>query len=185
MKHLTAILLISLFLISINTLYWVFSDIQQKCYNKIKPGIELNLYEKISIYSINLGMCTFGAFVSPEAAVQQFLCTVPTKDTVILHSKFLTKHEKIQKHLNTNSNNPILLSWADYQLNNFRVSLACNGLYLQKENDTWIIYPKHGFIYPNLSKVTNIGPFKIHEGLIRYLQDIGWLYKPNFKWVLN
>ena len=56
--------LLIIVLIASNVLYWVTSDIQQKCYLKIKQGNELNFYEKSSIYSINLCMCAFGWVVS-------------------------------------------------------------------------------------------------------------------------
>ena len=83
-------------LIAGNVVYWITSDIQQQCYKKIKSGQELNLYEKSSIYSINLCICAFGWPLSPEATVQQILCTIPTKDTVTLHSRHFSKHDKVK-----------------------------------------------------------------------------------------
>ena len=47
-------------LIAGNVLYWITIDIQQTGYDKIKNKIELNLYEKCSIYSLNLCICAFG-----------------------------------------------------------------------------------------------------------------------------
>ena len=41
------------------------------------------------------------------------------------------------------------------------------------------------YLHLILPSPTIIGPFKFHESLIRYMQDIGWLYAPQFKWVLD
>ena len=191
-----------LFLIAVNAanvVYWTTGNIQQECYEKIKSGQDLNLYEKSSIYSINLCICTFGWFLSPEATIQQILCTVPTNDTIVMHSDFFSKHEKIQylvkKYPNATINKPTLVSWSPaynefglwsaYSSENCRIGLACNGMKLYKENDTWVISNIQEFAFPKLPEATIIGPLKFHESLIRYLQDIGWLYKPNFKWELS
>lgn len=198
MKKIIIITLISIItLIACNVLYWVTSDIQQECYNKLQNKQELNLYEKCSIYSINLCICAFGWPLSPESTVQQILCTIPTNDTIVLHSNYLFKNEKIQylkkKYPNATKNNPARIAWkADYNefglwsaytSGNGRTALACNGMYLYKENDKWTISYIKEYAFPKLSVYTIIGPLKFHERLIRYLQDIGWLYAPNFKWV--
>ena len=186
-------------LIAANVVYWITSDIQQQCYKKIKSGQELNLYEKSSIYSLNLCICAFGWPLSPEATVQQILCTIPTKDTVILHSRHFSKHDKVKslvkRYPNATVNKPTLVAWAAdynefglwsaYTFQNARMALACNGMYLYKENGEWVISYIQEFAFPYLPEPTIIGPFKFHESLIRYLQDIGWLYKPHFKWVLD
>ena len=38
--------------------------------------------------------------------------------------------------------------------------------------------------YPLIKDYTVIGPFKFHEGLFRYLQDIGWMYVPKIIWII-
>lgn len=186
-------------LIAGNVLYWVTSDIQQKCYLKIKQGNELNFYEKSSIYSINLCMCAFGWVVSPEATRQQIWCTIPTKGTIIRKNRYFARHEKVRelmaKYPNATEKNPAYLAWKPqnnefgqytaYNLKNMRIAVACNGIYLYKENSDWVISYIKEYAFPKLSKPTIIGPFKFHEGLIRHLQDIGWLYKPKFKWILK
>jgi hypothetical protein len=85
----------------------------------VKKGGDLNLYEKCSMYSINICICTLGWFASPEATIQQILCTIPTKNTVVLHSKYFARHDKIKglmkKYPNATKNNPALIAWkADY-----------------------------------------------------------------------
>ena len=188
-----------LLLFASNVLYWTLSDIQQECYLKLKEHKELTLYEKASVYSINLCICVFGWPLSPEATIQQILCTVPTDGTLILHSDYFSNHEKvkalIQKYPNATVKNPARLTWgaefnefglwSAYTFDNGRIALACNGLYLYKEDDKWVISNIQEFIYPKLPEPTIIGPFKFHESLIRYLQDKNWLYKPKFKWVLD
>ena len=180
-------------------LYWVTSDIQQECYLRVKKGEDLNLYEKCSIYSINLCICAFGWPLSPEATIQQILCTVPTKDTVVLHSRYFARHEKIKglmkKYPNATKENPALIAWkADYNefklwsaytFENGRIALALNGMYLYKEDGEWVISYIKKFAFPKLPEPTIIGPLKFHESLIRYMQDIGWMYAPDFKWVLE
>ena len=203
MKKTKKIILISvavlITLIAVNVVYWITSDIQQQCYKKIKSGQELNLYEKSSIYSINLCICAFGWPLSPEATVQQILCTIPTKDNLTLPSRFFSRHEKIQglmkKYPNATVAKPALIAWkpqhndfglwSAYTSGNFRAGLALNGMYLYKENGEWVISYIQEYAFPYLPEPTIIGPFKFHESLIRYLQDIGWLYKPHFKWVLD
>lgn len=191
--------LVVILLVASNVVYWVTSDIQQECYLRVKKGEDLNLYEKCSIYSINLCICAFGWPLSPEATIQQVLCTVPTKDMVVLHSRYFARHEKIKglmkKYPNATKENPALIAWkADYNefklwsaytFENGRIALALNGMYLYKEDGEWVISYRKEFAFPKLPEPTIIGPLKFHESLIRYMQDIGWLYAPNFKWVLK
>ena len=198
-KKVLIALVVLITLIAANVVYWITSDIQQRCYMKIKQGGDLNLYEKSSIYSINLCICAFGWPLSPEATMQQVLCTIPTKDTVTLRSRHFSKHEKvkslIKKYPNATAGKPTLVAWAAdynefglwsaYTFQNARIALACNGMYLYKEEGDWVISYIQEFAFPKLPEPTIIGPFKFHESLIRYLQDIGWLYKPHFKWVLD
>ena len=192
-------ILIVILLFASNVAYWVLSDIQQDCYLRVKKGGDLNLYEKCSMYSINICICTLGWFASPEATIQQILCTIPTKDTVVLHSKYFARHDKIKglmkKYPNATKNNPALIAWkADYNefklwsaytFKNGRIALALNGMYLYKEDGEWVISYIKEFAFPKLPSPTIIGPLKFHESLIRYMQDIGWMYAPQFKWVLD
>lgn len=200
MKRKIIIAIILVFaLIGGNVLYWVTSDIQQECYKKIKNKTELNLYEKCSIYAIHLSTCIFGWFLSPESTRQQIWCLVPTDKVIVRSSRYFSRHEKIKsmisKYPSATINNPVMITWkagenifgmhTAYTIHNMRIALACNGAYLYKENNTWVIAPIPDYAYPKLSEPTIIGPFKFHEGLIRYMQDIGWLHKPRFKWVLT
>lgn len=51
-------ILVVILLFASNVAYWVLSDIQQDCYLRVKKGGDLNLYEKCSMYSINICICT-------------------------------------------------------------------------------------------------------------------------------
>jgi hypothetical protein len=190
---------ILLAVILVNGTYWLLSDIQQKTYDKSKTT-ELNLYEKCSVYSLHKGICTFGWFVSPESTRQQIWCTIPIDNTIVRRSEYFSNDKKIRslvaKNPNATKNNPMYVAWkpgdnqfglySAYNRDNMRIALACNGLFLYKEEGHWVLSPKNElYVYPNLSKPTIIGPFKFHEGLIRYLQDIGWLHKPKIKWQLD
>ena len=59
-KKIIIALVVLITLIAANVVYWITSDIQQRCYMKITSGQELNLYEKSSIYSLNLCICALG-----------------------------------------------------------------------------------------------------------------------------
>ena len=93
-RSLLAILVI-IFLVVGNACYWVFSDIQTRCSEKIAEGKSTSIYEKASILSLHLGICTVGAFYCPEAAYANFKMLVTSKDTVYLHSdKWITPKVK-------------------------------------------------------------------------------------------
>lgn len=78
-----------------NGCYWVFSDIQIRCAEKIAEGRETSLYEKASILSLHLGICTVGALYCPDAAYANFMMLITRKDTVYLHSdKWITPKVK-------------------------------------------------------------------------------------------
>lgn len=78
-----------------NGCYWVFSDIQTQCAEKIIEGHETSLYDKASILSLHLGICTVGALYCQEAAYANFMMLITRKDTVYLHSdKWITPKVK-------------------------------------------------------------------------------------------
>ena len=78
-----------------NGCYWVFSDIQTQCAEKIIEGRETSLYDKASILSLHLGICTVGSLYCPDAAYANFMMLITRKDTVYLHSdKWITPKVK-------------------------------------------------------------------------------------------
>lgn len=70
---------IIIILLIVNACYWLCSDIQTKCVNKIADNQELFLYEKGSILTLHLGICTVGSFYCSEAAYVNFQMQLPSK----------------------------------------------------------------------------------------------------------
>ena len=92
---------IIIILLIVNACYWLCSDIQTKCVNKIADNQELSLYEKGSILTLHLGICTIGSFYCSEAAYANFQMLITEQDTVYLHSnKWITP--KIKKRFENN-----------------------------------------------------------------------------------
>lgn len=88
-KKVIIILIVLITIIAViigNGCYWVFSGIQTKCVEKIAKGQDTSLYEKASIASLHLGICTLGTLYCPDAAWANFKILVTHKDTVYLHS---------------------------------------------------------------------------------------------------
>ena len=84
-KVLTSVLIFIVAVIG-NASYWLCSDIQTRCVEKIARGESTSFYDKFSILSLHLGICTVGAIYCPEAAYANFKMLVTDKDTVYLHS---------------------------------------------------------------------------------------------------
>ncbi len=146
----------------VNGTYWVFSDIQQRCYAKVQQADfskeALSTYEKCSMYTINLAICTFGYPLSREATIQQIFTLFPTSTIHEWHSRGLFKNKKTQSLMafypDATKDHPLSLWYGNYSirnLSNIRCALAANGCYLYKEDNKWIITPEDNlFIYPNL-----------------------------------
>lgn len=69
-----------------NGCYWIFSDLQTKCAKYIVNGKPLSCYDKASILTLHLGICTIGSFYCKDAAWANFQMLVTKKDTIYLHS---------------------------------------------------------------------------------------------------
>lgn len=78
--------LILVAIVTSNGCYWVFSDIQTRCVEKINMGEEISLYDKISIMTLHAGICTLGQFYCPEAATANLRMLFTSKDTIYVHS---------------------------------------------------------------------------------------------------
>ena len=82
-------------LIVVNGFYWIFSDVQTKCVEKIAKGESISYYDKFSISTLHLGMCSIGSLYCSEAAWANFKMLTTDQDTVYLHSnKWLTPKVK-------------------------------------------------------------------------------------------
>lgn len=101
MKKILINLLIILLLIFGNGCYWLFSDIQTRCVEKIANNQSTSFYDKASILTLHLGICTAGAFYCKEAAWANLKMLTTNNDTVYLHSdKWITP--KIRKRFESN-----------------------------------------------------------------------------------
>lgn len=87
LKHTLLGMLIVLIAVLANACYWLFSDIQTRCVEKIARGEATSLYDKASIMSLHLGICTVGYLYCPEAAWANFQMLLTREDTVYLHSR--------------------------------------------------------------------------------------------------
>lgn len=89
-KIIIFLLLIGSIIVS-NGCYWLFSDIQTKCVEKISNKQETSFYEKASILTLHLGICTVGSLYCYEAAIANMRMLFTSKDTIYLHSdKWIT-----------------------------------------------------------------------------------------------
>lgn len=188
--------LIVIILFNIHLGYWLLSDRQDRCYDKVyHENVDLNLYEKVSIYSIHLGICFYGWIASPEAWRQQVACTIPCNKVYTWKSDYLKNDEYIKSFYKSPKDSvyiayrPKINSFGKhtaYNSKNLRAAVAVNGTYLVRKNGNIYITPENNeFLYPHIRETTYIGPFKFNESLLRYLQKINWLYIPKYKWVLN
>jgi hypothetical protein len=101
MKKFIISILVIISIIIGNACYWLFSDIQTRCVEKINNNKELSLYEKSSIMSLHLGICSLGYLYCPDAAYANFKMLITNEDSIYLHSKnWLTP--KIKSRFNNN-----------------------------------------------------------------------------------
>jgi len=205
-KYSLAILILLFVAVIANGTYWLLSDIQMDCYNKVyHEKQDLNLYEKCSVYSLHVGICCVGWILSPEATREEILCLFPTSGITEMHSKALGKSKTIRafmdKHPNATKTHPTWLSWnpavsvfghktayiVDWKtIQDLRCALAVNGSCLYREKGVWkITFKNNEFKYPHIPDYTCVGPFKFHEALFRYLQEIGWMNTPKIIWILK
>lgn len=85
-KRTIGTILLLLLIIIANACYWLVSDIQTRCVEKIAQGQETSLYEKASILSLHMGICTAGYLYCPDAAWANMQMLLTRKDTIYLHS---------------------------------------------------------------------------------------------------
>jgi hypothetical protein len=155
----------------INLLVWATSStIQQGCIAKLENGKQLNLYEKCSIYSMHVAIFSVGQFVSREAATQQFYMSYP-------HGKKIFK-TTILKNLKLGR------VGLRYTPKNLRVACALNGWYVKERtvNGHPMKYVHDICKYNYIHDDTIILGFHFNEGLLTYLQKVGWLFPYEFEY---
>jgi hypothetical protein len=183
-KKFIVILLISICLIITNICYWLCSDIQDRCVEKIALEKNISFYEKFSILTLHLGICSVGTLYCPEAASMNFKMLTTKEDTVYLYSnKWLTP--KIKKRFENNQlgkmawngdidyawsspekNGAVLLNWCtlkEQKINN-------QQCYVAECDYTWKVPSKTTF------KITDKFSIVIYEQLFYELEKIGWLH---------
>ena len=161
-----AIIVIALSILVIsNLLIWVTSPtIQQNCLKRIDDGGQLNLYQKCSIYTMHIAIFSVGQLVSPEAATEEFYLSYP-------HGKKIFKTTMLR-------NLKLGRVGLYYTPKNLRVACALNGWYVKEKTIDGhpVKYVEAICRYDYIHDDTIILGFHFNEGLLTYMQDIGWLY---------
>lgn len=199
----TLLSLLGLFVVVFaNGCYYVFMGGQDRSMAKIRQGGRLNVYECCSVYTMQMAMWMFGWPFSPEAAKECFLLHFPHngKDTVrISASEKFFRSPKMQAAMESLADKPfgssVHVAWSasrDYAWKSpeRRPAIAVNACNVTKVRSesrrrertsmdgAYDISVTCRMIYPKYSRTEfDFGKFSvfIHEGLLRYLQDIGWL----------
>ena len=171
-------------LIICNGCYWMFSDIQTQCVEKISRGQQTSLYEKASIASLHMGICTLGALYCPEAAWANFKMLVTDKDTIYMHSdKWITPKVRARLEMeqwgkmvwngdtdyafeSPEKNGAILLNWC---MLGERV-IDSKPCYVAECDYTWKVPSKTTF------KITDKIEVVLYEQLFYELEKIGLLH---------
>lgn len=187
-KKICSILAIIIGIIFINGCYFVYKG-QEKASLKLASNIELNMYEKLSTYSVHTACWMFGWIVSPESAEQAFLMNFPQDSVVYRNNDFFKDSELLYKYINDNGEIDYPLNYiTQNNLKETRYATALDGG-IYKSQDITEIGPYNAASmciesctvkaeYSDYIGQYKIGPikFKFNWGLCKYIQDKGWLY---------
>lgn len=187
-KKICSILAIIIGIIFINGCYFVYKG-QEKASLKLASNIELNVYEKLSTYSVHTACWMFGWIVSPESAEQAFLMNFPQDSVIYRNNDFFKDSELLYKYINDNGEIDYPLNYiTQNNLKETRYATALDGG-IYKSQDITEIGPYNAASmciesctvkaeYSNYVGVYKIGPikFKFDWGLCQYLQNKGWLH---------
>lgn len=167
-----------------NGCYWLFSDIQTRCVEKIARGQQTSFYDKASIATLHMGICTIGSLYCKEAAWANFKMLVSRKDTVYMHSdkwitpKVAARLEKEQwgrmawngdtdyAFNSPEKNGAILLNWC---ILSERI-IEGKSCYVAECDYTWKVPSKTTF------KITKNIEMVLYEQLFYELEKIGFLH---------
>ena len=187
-KSIIILFFVIIVIIISNGCYWLCSDIQTKCVEKIANNQELSLYEKGSILTLHLGICTVGSFYCSEAAYANFQMLITKQDTVYLHSdRWITP--KIKRRFENNQlskmvwngdndyafsspekNGAILLNWcmlSEQEINGKQCYVAeCDYTWKVPSRTTFKITDKFSIVlyeqlFYELEKIGILHPFKL------------------------
>lgn len=161
------ILFVSIFaVIFANGCYFVFFH-QDKSMAKIRQGKELNLYECCNIYSIHTAIWMFGWVISPEAAEQAFLMTLPPKDREINNDYFITPKNTLRYRLAFPD---------DLKVHVFEYEDCFFDLLGNPVHNTTRMYTC-SFQVTYSDTVYQVNNIKIYGKLLKYIQDKGWIHE--------
>jgi len=180
--------------IFLNGIYYVFCG-QFKSVERLNSGRQLNLYECASIYTMHIATWALGWPMSPTCAMQCASLHIPHKaDTVIVWNRsrrLSILSPNVISTIKYLQDKPIgassKLAWNGniaYSKSSPEhiAAIAINPCVITKSStmqDGSALYLIHSSMqYPKYSKTKfdiGITTIIIHEGLFRYLQDMGWL----------
>ena len=170
-----------------NGFYYVFHG-QDMSIEKLQRGMELNLYEKCSIYTMHIGLWTLGWPMSLQAARECLMLHFPQKNTVYINMRLSSP--RIDAAVSSLKDRPVGsyvdVSWdgtGAYSLASpeHKAAIAVNSCRIVKEwqeNNLYTCSVYSSMQYPKRSNtVFTLGRIRIpvQEGLFRFLQDKGWL----------
>lgn len=176
-----------------NGLFFVFFW-QHRAMEKLNKGGRLNLYECCSAYTMNTALWMLWWPVSPAAAHECLLLHSPKRHGVVsIGSRRLAKtllSPKVVDAIRSLESRPTgaktSVRWngeTDYALSSpeHRAAIAINPCTITKaeENGEALYLIRCEMVYAKHSNTPfDIGPITIHlqEGLLRHLQDRGWLW---------
>lgn len=187
-KKICSILAIIIGIIFINGCYFVYKG-QEKASLKLASNIELNMYEKLSTYSVHTACWMFGWIVSPESAEQAFLMNFPQDSVIYRNNDFFKDSELLYKYINDNGEIDYPLNYiTQNNLKETRYATALDGG-IYKSQDITEIGPYNSASmciesctvkaeYSDYIGQYKIGPikFKFNWGLCKYIQDEGWIH---------
>lgn len=184
MKKLLIYISLIFILIFGNGCYWICSNIQTKCVEKIEQGSSISFYDKFSIFTLHAGLYTIGQFYCKDAAWSNLKMLTTNKDTIYIHNdrwitpKIKARFENGQlgkmawngdtdyAFKSPEKNGAVLLNWCvlDEQI------IDGKQCYVAECDYTWKVPSKTTF------KITDKLEITLYEQLFYELEKIGLLH---------
>ncbi len=165
-----------------NGIYYVFRG-QFKSAEKLDHKMELNLYEKLSIYSMHIAICSIGWIYSPEATLEYIGMSFPwNRDkTIEVDNGFFLRNPTIAMNLKVRvTDKRIAFKDQCYSLTNpnHRLALAANPGFLSvgKEITTFTVPVHYPYCRNTHIGITDKLVLVMNENLFNYLEQEHWLH---------
>lgn len=182
-KKIVKSILAILAIVMVNGCYYVFSG-QFRSVDKLRDGKDLSLYEKCSIYSMHLAICTVGWVFSPEATRSIVAMSFPCNrgKTIREETDFFLHFPAVEKTYRTQYSRKKIAFNGDISYSLFnpdhRLALAVNPGYLWRDEEN--VYLESPIHYP-VCYDTHIGllpgvSITVNECLFSYLETKRWLH---------